>query len=104
MPRLLTGKHNPMYVGLEYAGLALVADRYFGNYKALGFAVCALVYEEAIVKINKTATPTILGLTKTAASTVTVEGDAMTASSGGGVRVKLTPNGQATPWLREGLA
>jgi hypothetical protein len=48
----------------------------------LGFAVCALVYEEAIVKINKTATPTILGLTKTAASTVTVEGDAMAASKG----------------------
>ena len=77
MPRLLTGKHNPMYVGLECAGLAMVADRYFGNYKVLGFAVCALVYEEAIVKINKTATPTILGLTKKAASTVTVEGDAM---------------------------
>ena len=81
MPRLLTGKHNPMYVGIEYAALALVADRYFGNYKLLGFAACAFVYEEAIVKINKTATPTILGLTKKAASTVTVEGDAMTAGS-----------------------
>ena len=79
MPRLLIGKHNPIYIGLEYARLALIADCYFGNYKLLGFAACAFTYEEAIVKINKTSTPTILGLTKKAASTVTVEGDAMAA-------------------------